>query len=128
MHFVDSWAIVRTGNNASWSHWAAPPPTPPVLQIFSKPMTPRPSTGTTGTTSATAGRCRAVAVLNRGLVDINATVTWSDIAMNGTDGEGWGASAVRDLWAHEDLGIFQDGFTVTNLASHATRMLLVTEI
>ena len=31
-----AWAIVRTGSNASWTHWVATPPTPPRLQIFAK--------------------------------------------------------------------------------------------
>jgi hypothetical protein len=76
-----------------------------------------------GTTSG--AQRRAVALLNRGPTTMNATVAWSNIT---TGGSTFKRAHVRDLWEHKDLGVFEDGFTVANLASHATALLMVTEV
>ena len=73
LHFLDDWAISRTGSNTSWTHWRAPPPMPPTLQIFAKPMTP----ATKPDGKGAGGRRVAVAVLNRGPTVANVTVEWS---------------------------------------------------
>ena len=71
-------------------------------------------------------RRRAVALLNRSPSTANVTFAWPTITIEGAK---WSQHAhVRDLWAHDDLGIFKDGFTAQNLPSHATRLLIVTEV
>ena len=124
MHFMDAWAIRRTGSNASWSHWQAPPPSPPAWQVFAKPLTPA-STADERMGVSQGARRRAVALLNRGPIAANVSFAWPTITI---DGAKWSKRAhVRDLWAHEDLGVFEDGFTM-NLSSHATGLLVVTEV
>ena len=145
-HFMDGWAIGRTGSNASWTHWHAPPPSPPLLQIFAKPMASAVAEHATegegaaegaaaaeehagagaGAGARSGARRRAVAVFNRGATTVNATVDWSMIRI---DGPIWGKAAhVRDLWAHAELGVFDGGYTVPSLAPHATALLMVTEV
>jgi alpha-galactosidase len=48
---------------------------------------------------------RAVVLLNRGAAETKITVDWGDIGLAPGD------AAVRDLWAHADLGSFTDSFT-----------------
>ncbi len=62
---------------------------------------------------------RAVVLLNRGTADQTIGVTWEDL--------GYPAhfeAAVRDLWAHKDLGRFTAKFSAP-VASHAVVMLTV---
>ena len=125
VHFMDAWALARTGSNASWTHWHAPPPSPPLLQIFAKPMTA--AVAANGEPAAAwrgGARRRAVAVFNRGSTTVSATVEWS---MIGIDAPWSRSSHVRDLWAHADLGVFDGGYTVASLEPHATALLMVTE-
>jgi hypothetical protein len=114
LHFVDPWAIARTGADPAWTSWAlvsAPPANLPRFQIFAKPM---------------AAGGRAVAILNRGPAPIDARVEWTMVAA-GPGGKAWAKAHVRDLWAHKDLGVFAGSFTFEALASHATALLMVTE-
>ena len=121
LHFLDGWAIHRTGSNASWTSWStdaeAPPPTQRV-QVFAKPM---------------SNGARAVAVLNRGDAAVDATVNLSTIALpepsNGQrSAKPWARAKVRDLWLHKDEGEFDGSFTVKSLAPHATALLMMTAV
>ncbi len=47
---------------------------------------------------------RAVALFNRGQAAASIAVSWSELGLAA------GAASVRDLWAHQDLGVKQDGF------------------
>jgi alpha-galactosidase len=75
------------------------------LEVFAKPL---------------ASGDWAVALLNRGSTGSDMRVEWrKDL---GTD---WPAAAVRDLWAHRDLGVHRDRFATT-VGSHVAVMLRVT--
>jgi len=47
------------------------------------------------------------------------TVNWRDIGLTGS-------AAVRDLWTHHNLGIFDTGYTSADLPAHGSRLLKVT--
>jgi hypothetical protein len=65
---------------------------------------------------------QAVLLLNRGSTSGEAiTVKWTDIGFPADK-----AAAVRDLWAHKDLGTFTGSFTSPNLDTHSVMMLKVT--
>lgn len=59
----------------------------------------------------------AVALFNRGEKATKITVKWEDIGIDGP-------AEVRDLWEHEDLGVFDDSFTAT-VPKHGIVMLKV---
>lgn len=61
---------------------------------------------------------RAVLLVNRDQVARTVEVTWQQIGLAG------GAATVRDLWRHEDLGAFEDGFSV-ELEDHASMLVTV---
>jgi alpha-galactosidase len=61
------------------------------LEVWCKPL------------GSTNGSTKAVALLNRGTVAATIVVNWSDIGLSGY-------GAVRDLWAHQDLGYFNGSF------------------
>ena len=61
---------------------------------------------------------RTVALLNRGAAEAEIRVAWTDIGYPESV-----SAAVRDLWAHQDLGSQQGGFSA-KVASHG--VLLVT--
>jgi hypothetical protein len=68
------------------------------------------------------GGSQAVVLLNRGVTDNEQiTVKWTDIGFPADH-----PALVRDLWAHQDLGIFTDHFTSSNIASHGAMMLNIT--
>ena len=68
------------------------------------------------------GGSQAVVLLNRSGGDSEQiTVNWTDIGFAADR-----AATVRDLWAHQDLGIFTGGFTSPKLISHAAMMLNIT--
>jgi len=69
-------------------------------------------------------KARAVAVLNRGPTTLDAQLNW---AMLRLPGDPTGDLKVRDCWAHADLGIFNGGYLVKGLKSHAAALFLVTE-
>jgi alpha-galactosidase len=73
------------------------------LEVFAKPL----EDGDQG-----------VALLNRGDDDVEMRVDWTDLSLDVN------SAAVRDLWAHEDLGTFDDRFTAT-VASHEAVVLRV---
>jgi alpha-galactosidase len=60
---------------------------------------------------------RAVALLNRGPSSQDITVKWEQIGYPGHL-----SAAVRDLWAHKDLGKFTGTFS-TPVGSHAVMMV-----
>jgi alpha-galactosidase len=60
---------------------------------------------------------KAVALLNRSGGTANITVSFSDIGVSGT-------ASVRDLWAHQDLGDFQDSYSV-DVPSHGVAVLKI---
>ena len=69
-----------------------------------------------------SGGSQAVVLLNRG--DSNndqITVRWTDIGFPADH-----AATVRDLWAHEDLGVFTGNYTSPMLGAHAVMMLNIT--
>jgi hypothetical protein len=59
-----------------------------------------------------------VALFNLGNTEAAVHVKWSDIGLTGP-------AAVRDLWSHKDLGIFETGFSAPELAPHASMLLKV---
>ena len=61
----------------------------------------------------------AVALFNRGLVARDVTVRWAELGLSGDQ-------PVRDLWRHEDLGSFTDGYTV-RVPSHGAALVKVGE-
>lgn len=61
---------------------------------------------------------RAVALFNPTAVPATISVRWSEIGLPP------GAAAVRDLWAHADLGIAADSFSAT-VEPHGTAMLRI---
>ena len=64
----------------------------------------------------------AVVLLNRGENDNEQiTVQWADIGFPVDR-----AATVRDLWAHQDLGVFTGNYTSPNIASHGVMMLNIT--
>jgi alpha-galactosidase len=48
---------------------------------------------------------RAVCVLNRSEAPVKVSPTWEQLGLRGN------AYAVRDLWAHQDLGTMKDGLS-----------------
>jgi alpha-galactosidase len=76
------------------------------LEVWSKPLS--------------GANARAVALFNRGDASASITVQWSALGLPA------GGASVRDLWAHDDLGTFQDSFTAAAVPSHGVVMLKVT--
>ena len=62
---------------------------------------------------------RAVILLNRGGSEQEITVTWEQVGYPGHIG-----AAVRDLWAHKELGKFTGKFS-SPVASHGVVMVTV---
>ena len=63
---------------------------------------------------------KAVALLNRSGGTADISVAFSDIGVSG-------AATVRDLWAHTDLGEFQDSFSAS-VPSHGVVMVKIVDI
>lgn len=63
---------------------------------------------------------KAVVLLNRGPSSAEVTVSFSDIGIAGS-------AAVRDLWAHEDLGVAQGEFSA-EVPSHGVVMLKIVAV
>ena len=63
------------------------------------------------------GSEKAVLLFNRGGGTANMSVTWSEIGLSGSP-------AVRDLWAHQDLGSYPDSFSAT-VPSHGVVMVTI---
>jgi len=59
----------------------------------------------------------AVGLLNGAVEDEKLTVRWSDVGIAGSQ-------KVRDLWLHEDIGTFDDSYSVT-VPSHGTVLLKI---
>jgi hypothetical protein len=69
-----------------------------------------------------SGGSQAVVLLNRSDNDNEQiTVKWSDIGFPVDH-----SAAVRDLWAHRDLGVFTGNYTSPNIVSHGAMMLNIT--
>jgi hypothetical protein len=62
----------------------------------------------------------AVLLLNRASVAANITVNWSSLGLVAGS-----SAAVRDLWAHQNLGGFTGSYTATNLPAHGSTMLTI---
>jgi alpha-galactosidase len=62
---------------------------------------------------------RTVALLNRGASETNIRVAWTDIGYPDSL-----SATVRDLWAHQDLGSHQGGFSA-KVPSHGVVMVTV---
>jgi len=60
----------------------------------------------------------AVVLLNRGSSTASITAKWTDIGIPA------GAATVRDLWAHMDLGSFNDSY-MASVPSHGVVMIKV---
>ncbi len=68
------------------------------------------------------GGSQAVVLLNRGdSGSEEITVKWSDIGFPVDH-----PAVIRDLWAHQDLGIFTGNYTSPKIDSHAVMMLNIT--
>ena len=81
----------------------------PELEVWAGPLT---------------GGSQAVVLLNRG--DSNSdqiTVKWSDIGFPIEH-----SATIRDLWAHQDLGLFTGNYTSPKIDPHAVMMLNITLI
>jgi alpha-galactosidase len=63
---------------------------------------------------------KAVLLLNRSGGTASVTVSFSDIGVSGN-------ATVRDLWAHEDLGEFQDSFSA-QVPSHGVVVVKIVDI
>ena len=59
----------------------------------------------------------AIALLNRGEQETTITANWKELGVK--PGESLG---LRDLWAHKDLGSFQNSFSA-KVGPHATMLL-----
>lgn len=62
----------------------------------------------------------AVVLCNRGASSASINVQWSAIGIPAA------AAAVRDLWAHTDLGSFNASSTAASVPGHGVAMLKVT--
>jgi alpha-galactosidase len=62
---------------------------------------------------------KAVALLNRSRNTANISVSFGDIGVSGS-------ATVRDLWAHEDLGEYQNSFSA-DVPSHAVVMVKIVD-
>ena len=89
--------------------WSTGGKTMPRFQVFVKKMADP--------------KTRAVAVLNRGPTTLDAQLNWTMLR----PGDPTGDLKVRDIWAHSDKGIFNGGYLVKGLKSHAAALFLVTE-
>ncbi len=68
------------------------------------------------------GGSQAVVLLNRGdSGSEEITVKWSDIGFPVDH-----PAVIRDLWAHQNLGIFTGNYTSPKIDSHAVMMLNIT--
>ena len=68
------------------------------------------------------GGSQAVVLLNRGdSDDEQITVKWSGIGFPVDH-----SAVVRDLWAHQDLGVFTGSYTSPKIVSHGAMMLNIT--
>jgi alpha-galactosidase len=65
---------------------------------------------------------RAVALLNRTAATASITVPWTSLGLSAS------GAAVRDLWAHADLGTFTRSYTATAIPAHGVAMLRVTTV
>jgi len=69
-----------------------------------------------------SGGSQAIVLFNRadnGSAEI--TVKWSDIGFSADR-----PAKVRDLWAHQDLGVFTGNYTSPKIDSHSVMMLNIT--
>lgn len=68
------------------------------------------------------GGSQAVVLFNRGDTGSEEiTVKWSDIGFSSDR-----SAKVRDLWAHQDLGVFTNNYTSPKIDPHAVMMLNIT--
>ena len=63
----------------------------------------------------------AALLVNRSPAAADAACSWAELGLK----DPAGAAAVRDLWAHTDLGNFTSGFTAAALAPHASMLVRV---
>lgn len=77
------------------------------LEIWASPLT---------------GGSQAVVLFNRGDGDsAQLTVKWTDIGFSSDH-----SATVRDLWAHQDLGVFTGSFTSPDIGPRSVMMLNIT--
>jgi len=62
---------------------------------------------------------RAIFVLNGSTGTTSINVSWSQIGLPA------GNATVRDLWSRTDLGTFNNGFTVSNIPPHGSRVFKI---
>ncbi len=73
-------------------------------------------------TGPLAGGSQAVVLFNRGDNGSGEiTVNWTDIGFPVDH-----SASVRDLWAHQDLGVFTGKYTSSNIDPHGVMMLNIT--
>ena len=63
----------------------------------------------------------AVLLLNRSAVPVTITANWSDLGLVANS-----SASVRDLWAHQDLGLFTGNYTSPSIPPYGSMMLTVT--
>jgi alpha-galactosidase len=61
---------------------------------------------------------QAVALLNRSNDMVKINVNWQELGLTGS-------LRIRDLWAHKDLGKFNNSFTGNNIPGHGCMVLLI---
>jgi len=70
------------------------------------------------------GKSVAVLLMNHDSGPANFVVNFADVP--GLAPSASGNYAVRDIWAHKDLGTSSGSFTATNLASHDSAFITLT--
>lgn len=79
------------------------------LNVYAKPLG-----------SFTSGQY-AVLLLNRSELPATITANWSDLGLVANS-----SASVRDLWAHQDLGLFTGNYTSPSIPPYGSMMLIVT--
>ena len=73
-------------------------------------------------TGPLTGGSQAVVLLNRGDTDSSEiTVNWTDIGFPVDH-----SATVRDLWVHQDVGVFTGHYTSPRIDPHAVMMINIT--
>ena len=67
----------------------------------------------------------AILLMNNRNTTANVSVSWTDLPADMEFRCAAGGCPVRDIFAHEDLGVHEGGFTATNVASHDSSFVIV---
>lgn len=67
----------------------------------------------------------AVLLMNNRNTTANVSISWRDLPPDMEFHCAAGGCPVRDIHAHKDLGVFEGGFTATEVASHDSAFVVV---